>query len=247
MNGYYRPGGFQLLPPVVKNLLIINGLFFLARIVFLERFKTDLADILGLFYPQSQQFRPYQIITHLFMHGSFGHIFSNMLALWMFGSVMENVWGSKRFLMYYLSTGIGAAFIHTLVLYYRYTQITADMDPAMIREVIREGYQYLQTNQNYVDVRMAELNNLLSTATVGASGAVFGLLLAFGMSFPNSYVYLYFAIPIKAKYFVALYGLLELYSGVSNNPSDNVAHFAHLGGMLFGYLMIRSWQKKRFY
>lgn len=234
-----RPGGFNILPPVVKNLLIINGLFFLATMA-LSRYGIDLVELLGLFIPQSEYFRPHQLVSYIFMHGSMNHIFFNMFALWMFGNAIENYWGGKRFLIYYMVTGLGAGFIHLGVMEWQLFSVLKSLTLDQIEMVTREGSSVLQSGQNYSDT--AHL--LLNTPTVGASGAVFGLLLAFGMMFPNAQIYLYFLFPIKAKYFVIGYGLIELFSGVSNRAGDNVAHFAHLGGMIFGYILIKYWQKK---
>jgi len=240
----FKPTSFKILPPVVKNILIINALFFLATIGLQSAFKIDLVDKFGMHYFGSHLFKPYQIVTYMFMHGGFGHIFFNMFALWMFGNVLENFWGPKKFLTYYMITGIGAVFVQMAINYYQISQLEALMSPEQISTVLNEGYKIIQENKNFIDPSMAELNQLYNTSTIGASGAVFGILLAFGMMFPNSVIYLYFAIPIKAKWFVILYGALELYSGISNNPADNVAHFAHLGGMLFGFFMIIYWNKK---
>ncbi|MDC1063525.1 rhomboid family intramembrane serine protease [Flavobacteriales bacterium] len=229
----YRPGNFSELPEVVKNLLILNGLFFLAT-VSLNNLGIDLVKILGLHQFQSPDFRPHQLITHLFMHGNFTHLFFNMFALWMFGKILENVWGSKRFLIYYTITGIGAASIHLLISQYQIISISNQI-PEMVNLAVEGRY-------NPSIPISKKLTQLIITPTVGASGAVFGLLLAFGMLFPNALLYLYFAIPIKAKYFVIGYGLIELYAGISNNPADNVAHFAHLGGMIFGFFLIKYWK-----
>ncbi len=233
------------MPDVVKNLLILNGLAFVALIV-LDMQGVSLNRVAGLYYWQSPQFQPYQLVTHMFMHGGLMHIFFNMFALWMFGSPLEQVWGPKRFLTYYLATGLGAAALHLLVLHFQYVGVTAGMDPAAVREVLREGTQIISQGKNYIDPQMAELNRLLNVPTVGASGAVYGILLGFGMLFPNTrLMMLFFPVPIKAKYFVVGYALLELYMGFANNPGDNVAHFAHLGGMLFGFILIKLWQKQR--
>ena len=230
----YRPGNFNELPVVVKNLLIINGLLFLAT-VSLSNLGIDLVKIFGLHQFQSNDFSPHQLITHIFMHGSFTHLFFNMFALWMFGKILENIWGEKRFLIYYMITGIGAAFIHLLISQYQIISISNQI-PELVSIAIEGKY-------NPSIPLSKKLTQLIITPTVGASGAVFGLLLAFGMLFPNALLYLYFAIPIKAKYFVIGYGILELYAGISNNPADNVAHFAHLGGMIFGYILIKYWKK----
>ena len=229
----YRPGGFSLLPEVVKNLLIINGLFFLITIVVGNRFNIDLNQLLGLHYPQSDAFKPYQIITYMFMHGNLTHILMNMFALWMFGTNIENYWGGKRFLIYYIITGLGAALVHYLVLYFSLVLPT-------LHEI--DALQTLGTVDNAEEIKTSFYNSL--PPVVGASGAVFGLLLAFGMLFPEQMIYIYFAIPIKAKYFVILYGLIELSTGIYNSSADNVAHFAHLGGMLFGFILINYWRKK---
>lgn len=242
---------FRNIPPVVKNLLIINGLFFLATIL-LKNQGIDLADYLGLHFWQSDGFYPHQLITYIFMHSSndFTHVLFNMFAVYMFGRVLEGVWGSKRFLMYYMITGIGAGLIQLLVAYFRLIPLYDILPPEAIEFAISNGYDLLNggkgpgelvSNPNFVDAVV-----LINSVTVGASGAVFGILLAFGMLFPNTELMLLFPpIPIKAKWFVLGYGAIELYSGFANNPNDNVAHFAHLGGMLFGFIMIKLWQKDR--
>jgi len=230
----YRPTSFRELPEIIKNLLIINGLLFLATIS-LESYGIDLTQLLGLHQFQSEDFMPHQLITHFFMHGNFTHLFFNMFALWMFGKILENVWGAKRFLIYYMTTALGAAALHLAVSQYQIYELSNEV-PNLI-ELAKKGL-YNPSNENSL-----RLTQLVTTPTVGASGAVFGILLAFGMLFPNTLLYIYFAIPIKAKYFVMIYGALELYTGLSNNPADNVAHFAHLGGMLFGYILLKYWQK----
>jgi membrane associated rhomboid family serine protease len=266
----FRPTGFKILPTVVKNILIINGLFFLATMAFQSAFNIDLTDKLGMHYFGSSQFRPYQIITYMFMHGGFGHIFFNMFAVWMFGNVLENYWGPKRFLIYYLITGIGAILIQMLVSYISISSIQHAIDifqaspsPAAFQQIITqhfEGYYRPEVMSSFISEYYSNpstantaqasgmLNELLNfkmdVPTIGASGAVFGILLAFGMMFPNSLIYVYFAIPVKAKWFVIFYGAIELYSGIADNVGDNIAHFAHLGGMLFGFFMIMYWNKK---
>jgi len=240
----YRPQGFTMLPPVVKNLLIINGLFFLAMIVLSSSFNYDLGPLFALHYPGSHDFGVWQFVTYMFMHGGFYHILLNMFALWMFGNTLENVWGGKRFLNYYLITGIGAGLVQVLVAYIRIAALKTGLSPEEIQIIYTEGYDVLQKGMNYQNEAMASINIILNTQTVGASGAVFGILLAFGMMFPNSIIYIYFAIPLKAKYFVMLYGAFELYSGIANSAGDDVAHFAHLGGMVFGFFLIQYWKKK---
>jgi len=238
----YRPSSFSHLPEVVKNLLIINGLFFLATIT-LDGMGFDMYHLFGLHQFQSDDFMPHQLVTHIFMHGNLTHLIFNMFALWMFGKVLENVWGGKRFLIYYMITGLGAAIIHLGVSQYEIMSLQAQISTTDLSRLLDDGKYVLANNQNYTNPIMGKLNLLIHTPTVGASGAVFGVLLAFGMLFPNALLYIYLAIPIKAKYFVILYGILELYAGISNNPADNVAHFAHLGGMIFGFLLIKYWKK----
>lgn len=272
----FRPGGFTILPPVVKNLLIINGLFFLATLALGNSMGIDLYKILGLHFPGASDFAPYQFITYMFMHGDFTHIFFNMFALWMFGNVLENVWGPKRFIIYYLVTGLGAALLHYAVLYWQIwptlqavNAVLNNPDHQAIRAFLESDNFRIasqEINNNY-RIFLTEYNSLIGSApnqalvaainflnqykvdfmnapvVVGASGAVFGILLAFGMLFPNSIIYLFFAIPIKAKYFVMIYGALELYSGITQSGS-NIAHFAHLGGMIFGFFLIRYWKSQ---
>lgn len=231
------------LPEVVKNLLIINILMLLATFVAFQS-GIDLPEILGLHHWSSEVFRPHQLVTYMFMHGGIAHIFFNMFALYMFGRVLEQVWGPKRFLIFYMVTGIGAGLIQLIVTEIRIMDLASSIDPELYRVVLEEGHSIKESGQNFVDPVARQLNNLINTSTVGASGAVFGILLAFGMLFPNVRLMLLIPpIPMKAKYFVAIYGALELYLGIANNPADNVAHFAHLGGMLFGYFLIKYWKK----
>jgi membrane associated rhomboid family serine protease len=266
----YRPQGFSLLPPVVKNLLIINVLFFIATYTFQHVYNKDLSEYLGLYFFKSEYFRPWQYITHLFMHGSFTHLLFNMFALWMFGYVIENYWGAKRFLAYYLITGLGAAVLHTLIGWITIAGLNNDLltfqnapSPSSFLAIVNDHFAGAKErvlpfvnewSRNISDPQYANyavgilkegIRARMNVPTVGASGAVFGVLLAFGMLFPNAVIYLYFAIPMKAKYLVILYGGLELYLGVMNEPGDNVAHFAHLGGMLFGFVMIMLWKKQK--
>lgn len=176
------------------------------------------------------------------MHADFTHLLFNMFALWMFGKILENVWGGKRFLIYYMITALGAAALHLTISQYEIINLQSQLHPSDLNILLENGKSVLERSQNYSNQIMGKLNLLINTPTVGASGAVFGILLAFGMLFPNTLLYIYFAVPIKAKYFVMIYGGLELYLGLSNNPADNVAHFAHLGGMLFGFLLLKYWQ-----
>ncbi|WP_346855444.1 rhomboid family intramembrane serine protease [uncultured Draconibacterium sp.] len=238
----YRPA--LNIPPVVKNLILANVLFFVITLV-MKQMGTNLYPILGLHFPLSEKFKLHQFFTYMFMHSTpgFGHIFFNMFALYMFGRVLESVWGPKRFLIFYLVTGIGAAVLQTGVTFIEYKVLLAKMDPQQIAYVKEVGYGIWEQGKNFSDPLAGKLNAILNTPTVGASGAVFGILLGFGMLFPNTELMLLFPpIPIKAKYFVTGYGLLELFFGISG-IQGSVAHFAHLGGMLFGYFMIRYWRK----
>jgi membrane associated rhomboid family serine protease len=220
---------FNYLPPVIKNLLIINGLVFLATMTI-----PGLMEKLALYYPTSPDFRPYQIVTHMFTHADFGHVFFNMFSLWMFGAVLENVWGPKRFLQYYLITGLGAALLHIGFNAYELYHTIGSVIPS--------------ENASYTMSQIQKIAGCYSP-TVGASGAVYGILIGFGMLFPNTLIYIYFLLPIKAKYLVTILIAIEVYYGFINSPTDNIAHFAHLGGALFGFIMIKFWQRnsRRFF
>jgi len=230
--------------PVVKNLLILNVLFFIAQITL-----PDIMHNLSLYPMVSEQFKPWQLATHFFMHGGIGHIFFNMFALVIFGMHLERVWGPKRFLTYYLVCAFGAAILHMIVNYIRIKNLESTFSPEELETiqylVKNQGYELLSSNQNWVGA-LGQLNAMYNVPMIGASGAVFGLLAAFGYLFPNTELMLLFPpIPIKAKFFVIGYAALELYLGFSNNPNDNVAHFAHLGGALVGILLVLYWRKNR--
>jgi membrane associated rhomboid family serine protease len=262
----YRPL-LNNIPPVVKNLIIINVLFMIATWV-VQSMGVDLVEIFGMHNPMSDKFRLHQVFTYMFMHGGLTHIFFNMFALYMFGRVLESVWGPKRFLIYYVVTGLGALALHVFVSFIELNTIQNAIEAfqntpspdlldqfvnknlpnssSQVRDFINAWYDepastaYASEGLNLMQ-RIYEMK--LDVPTVGASGAVFGVLLAFGMLFPNTKLMLLFPpIPIKAKYFVMGYGAVELYLGFSQS-GGNVAHFAHLGGMLFGYFMIKYWNK----
>ncbi|NCB19055.1 MAG: rhomboid family intramembrane serine protease [Bacteroidia bacterium] len=217
-----RGSGFWgAMPPVVKNLVILNGIMLL--ITFLT--GDFMYEKFALFYIDSPLFKPYQLVTHMFMHGSFIHLFFNMYSLVIFGIVLEQVWGSQKFFLYYMVTGLGAAALHLLVMY-----------------IEAGSYQNAAMAGSAIAAQHLEILRL--TPTVGASGAVYGVLLAYGMLFPNNVLQLLFPpIALKAKWFVMIFGAIELWMGLSNS-GGNIAHFAHLGGMLFGYLLILYWKKK---
>lgn len=286
-----RPGGFQILPPIVKNLIIINSLLVLGQFA-LGRFGIDLSDYLGLHHWNSKYFGPHQFFTHMFMHGNYQdlnatilHLFSNMFALWMFGSVLENLWGAKRFLSFYLICGLGAAVLHMAVVAYGLYQVETDFalyqsQPSLstytqflnehlshggasriLRQQLIEVHQLWSQGAAGMESKSVEvlyyylhglespggghhLSGLYDQATVGASGAVFGILFAFGYLFPNVLLYIYFLVPIKAKYVVGAYALFELYAGIRNSAGDNIAHFAHLGGMVVAFILLRIWRQK---
>jgi membrane associated rhomboid family serine protease len=245
MMNQHRSGFFSS-TPVTANLIVINAICWIASIAF-QRIDIDLFQYLGLHYPASRDFNPIQLVSYMFLHDTYSiaHLFFNMFGVYMFGRVLENVWGSKRFLLYYLITGVGAALVNLLVAYLRIRSLESAMPLEQIEIVYRQGLDALRQGKNFVDPVMASLNSLINGVTVGASGAVFGVLLAFGVLFPNVPLYLMFIpIPIKAKYFVIGYGLIELFFGFADFSGDNVAHFAHLGGMIFGYILIVYWKRK---
>lgn len=213
-------------PPAVRNLIALNFVIWIASLVF-ERMGVDLAEIFGLHYIGADAFRPYQLLTYQFLHSttSLQHVFFNMLALYMFGAPIEYRWGTKRFLIFYLLCGISAGLTQELSWWW---------DLRGIKE-----YALIALPSGTIPT--AEFLDMLTT--VGASGSVFGVLLGCGMLFPNSIVSIYFIFPMKMKYFVLLYGAIELFAGI-HNTWGNVAHFAHLGGMLGGIILILLWRKK---
>ncbi len=280
----FRPSRFEILPTIVKNLLILNGLLFLATIV-MGKQGIDLTEFLALHHWSSEKFRWWQLVTHLFMHGDVGviganyeagfmHLFSNMFALWMFGSILENTFGPNRFLYFYLLCGVGASILHLGVVTWQLAgvqdvvsqfnhPITLDQFSAyltshhysrnsqlgaILYDIKQQWAAAAPVGPSFMQSISVELQKYLTmqrdVPTVGASGAVFGILFAFGYLFPNTELYLYFIpIPIKAKYFVAFYAIFELYAGIRNSASDNIAHFAHLGGMLVAFIITKVWNK----
>lgn len=233
---------FAGMPPVVKNLIIINVVMLLLAEL-LKISGINLNGILGLYFPKSEFFRSWQIVTHMFMHGGFIHLLFNMFALWMFGRILEQVWGPKRFLVYYLVTGLGAAFFFELVQYIQYNKVMALISPEQLQMVYDSGGEAVSQGKNFADAQMGKLNSILNVPVVGASGAVYGVLLAFGVLFPNTQLMFIFPpIPVKAKYVVIGYAAIELYLAITS-PGSGIAHTAHLGGMIFGYLLIRYWRK----
>lgn len=268
----FGQGRYQSVPNVVKNLIIINVLVFLLQNA-LGRQGIDFEGYFALHFWKSPEFRWWQMITHMFMHGSLTHIFLNMFALWMFGRILENVWGGKRFLIFYIVCGLGAAICHLGVLTYQFTPFLRALQHYQQHPNIEEfiylanhytirvdnafANQFLELWRNdpssaqFMGQSIEILKTHLNEATVGASGAVFGLLFAFGYLFPNTELLLLFPpMPIKAKWLVTIYAIFELFSGIQNSAGDNIAHFAHLGGMLFAFILLRIWNsryKDRFY
>lgn len=240
---------FSRIPPVTKNLIIINFLVWLAMIILPSRLGINFESFAGLHYFKAADFNPAQLLTYMFMHStsSFAHIFFNMFMLLMFGITLERTLGSARFLFYYISCGIGAAFIQELTWAMTWedtlVRIIANQNHIDFPEA-REAIAQALTNPQGEAIIKSYLNIFI---TIGASGAVYGVLLAFGMLFPNAPMYLYFIpIPIKAKWMVLGMGTIELLIGLSESigRNDGVAHFAHLGGMIFGFLIILYWKKK---
>ncbi|MDR1780664.1 MAG: rhomboid family intramembrane serine protease [Tannerella sp.] len=229
MSNFRTSGFFGSLPPVTKNLIIINFLCWLATMA-LPRVHIDMVSLFGLHFPTTQHFHVYQFFTYMFMHDphSIEHVLFNMFAVFMFGRTLESVWGSKRFLLFYIVTGLGAAVTQELTWLWSVQSLASSNGISLAQQLAFDG-------------------NIQFLVTIGASGAVFGILLAFGMMFPNAPLYIMFIpIPVKAKYFVAGYGLIELVMGIANFSFDNVAHFAHLGGMIFGLILILYWKKTTF-
>lgn len=232
------------IPPVVKNLLIINILFFVATWVMQSK-GIDLAFYLGAFYFDSPLFKIWQPISYMFMHGGFTHILFNMFALYMFGSVLENRWGPKKFLNFYLITGLGALALQLLVQSIEVYNITGSMvNHGAVTIDLAEG----MAGTNLTGLTREQSQTLLGIyigPMVGASGAIFGLLVAFGMLYPNVEMYIMFIpVAIKAKYIMPVYIVIELFLGVAKFQGDSVAHYAHLGGALLGFILVKIWKDK---
>lgn len=235
-NNQYRPGGFGGLPVVTKNIIIINVIMFAATMLAATR-GLDLTKYFGLHYYLASDFKPHQFITYIFMHGSFMHIFFNMFGVFMFGQVLEQVWGPKRYLIFYIVTGLGAALAQYVVMHFQITDVLN-----AVNAEIESGRLSASDQAELINQKFDYLNRHV---IVGASGSLFGLLGAFGMLFPNQQLQLYFFIPVKAKWLVIAYGAFELFSGWKNDPMDNVAHFAHIGGLLVGVLLVLLWRRDR--
>src|SRR3569623_736980 len=258
-----------IITPIVKNLLLLNILIFLAQ----NLLSINLVNSLGLRCILSDYFRPYQFFTHLFVHASLGHLFSNMFSLLTFGPILEYTMHSKRFIAFYIITGLGAALLYTGIQYVEISKIKtlchtywSQPNPenlvAYLKHLSHNTFSSLYPfisdffehpdNLAYVTKSKSIVNQLYTLKaalpTLGASGIIFGIFMAFAMLFPNTELFLFLIpFPIKAKYVIAIYGVYELYAGIRDNPTDNVAHFAHLGGILFAYLLIKWWKKRNYY
>jgi len=252
--------------PTVRNLLILNILFYL-----IDSFVLRISNGFALMPLLSPSFMPYQFVTYMFLHANLGHLFSNMFGLFMFGPLLERMWGSQKFLFFYFFTGVGAGILFSGIGYYENVQLRSAVDlyiqypspDALADFFSRHAKGLYESNLSFLNKFEADPNNAsyisdsvsfvksmfqreINIPMVGASGAVFGILMAFGLLFPNTELFMIFIpFPIKAKYFVTFYGLFELYSGIKNAQSDNVAHFAHIGGMLFAYILLRYWRTKK--
>ena len=223
----------------VKHLIILNVILFLAT---MSGLGDRLFELLSLYSFDSPLFKPWQLVSHMFMHANMSHILFNMFALWMFGSALERVWGGKRFLIFYFATGIGGAILYLII---KHFQLMAGLEalPAETLELLKtQGADAIAHGKNFTDTALANLNGLMNGPMVGASGAISGLLMAFAFVFPNHELMLmFFPVPIKAKYFVPLLIIYELYSGSANMTGDNVAHYAHISGMVIGFLIMKFW------
>lgn len=234
----YRPGGFQILPPVIKNLIIINVIVFAATYVLAKTNIVDLNHFFALYYWKSPFFKIWQPITNMFMHGNAGHLLSNMFSLWLFGYVLENIMGANRFLLFYFICGLGGDLCYSLAFHFEhladihfYNSLGPALQHQLTEQIVITGWGEPRIFPMFI-------------SAMGASGATMGILFAFGYLFPEVEIFLFF-FPIKAKILVAIYAIGELVAGLRNAPMDNVAHFAHIGGMLFAFLLLRYWKKNR--
>lgn len=274
----YKPLGKS--SQIVKYLVIANVLIFAIQVILQNYFDIEIDEWFALYNFKSEKFNLYQLVTHMFLHANFTHLFFNMLVLWMFGSALEQVWSPKKFLYYYFFTGVGAALLHLGINMYTNHKLADDINTykstpglSAFKNLIDEEIGLDNLKQNQDSPLLNRLNGFITTwkanpdseqytqasieftgvyeqlvidrPSVGASGAIFGILLAFGMLFPNVLIYVYFLFPIKAKYFVVIMGIIELYMGLSTQNSS-VANFAHLGGMLFGFILMKIWREKSY-
>jgi membrane associated rhomboid family serine protease len=235
------------LTDAIKHLIIINIILFVAP----QMMNINIAEYLALYFPKNESFGFWQYVTHMFLHGSFMHIAFNMYALWAFGTPLEQMWGKKKFLFFYFSAGLGAGIIYTLVNYYQFNStyeqlINMGVSSTDIQRILDTG-QYNDAVISLTNREMSEFWSLYHTPAVGASGAVYGILVAFGLSFPNAKLALiFFPVPVAAKYFIPLMLLGDLFFGVTKYSIGNIAHFAHIGGAIIGFIIAWYWKKNQF-
>lgn len=235
------------LTDAIKHLIIINVILFVAPLLL----KLDLTNMLALHFPENENFGIWQYVTHMFMHGSFPHILFNMYGLWAFGTPLEQMWGRNKFLFFYFSAGLGAGIIYTLVNYYQFNGIydqiyNLGLSASDIQKVLTTG-QYNDTLITLSSETMNKFYSLYHTPAVGASGAIYGVLVAFGVFFKDAKLALIFLpIPIAAKYFIPIMILGDLFFGMTKYSIGNVAHFAHIGGALIGFILAMYWKKNQF-
>jgi len=234
----------------VKHLIILNVIFFAAS----EFLGLNLSNYLALYFPKNEHFGLWQLVSHMFMHGGFMHILFNMYALWAFGSPLEQMWGRNKFLFFYFSSGIGAGLLYTAVNYFQFNNIfnellSAGITSSDIQNLLETG-RYNSDILNLIsEKRLTDLYQIYNTPAVGASGAIYGVLVAFGMTYPNAKLALIFLpVPIAAKYFIPVLIALDLFSGVTGFSlfGGGIAHFAHVGGAIIGFVMMKYWEKNQF-
>jgi len=238
------------LTDAIKHLIILNVIFFAAA----SFIGPSLSNWFALYFPENEHFGFWQFVTHMFMHGGFMHILFNMYALWAFGSPLEQMWGRNKFLFFYFSAGIGAGLIYTAVNYFQFNSVYNELiNAGMQASDIQTLLETRSYNARILDVipekKLAEIYQIYNTPAVGASGAIYGVLVAFGMSFPNAKLALIFLpVPIAAKYFIPVLIGLDLFSGVTGFSifGGGIAHFAHVGGAIIGFIMMKYWQKNQF-
>jgi membrane associated rhomboid family serine protease len=238
-NNQYRPSAFGGLPVVTKNIIIINVILFLLTQILAATQGISLTDYFGLHYYLAPAFKPHQFITYIFMHGSLSHLLFNMIGVYVFGQVLEQVWGPKRYLIFYVLTGLGAALAQYIIMHFEISSLLTSVNSQIENSFNTEERTY------FMNQKFEFIESLNYHVIVGASGSLFGLLGAFGLLFPNRQLYLYFLFPVKAKWLVIAYGAFEIFSGLRNNPGDNVAHFAHIGGLVVGLIIVLIWRKDK--
>lgn len=231
-------------PDIIKHIIIINILFFVATISIQT---IDLGAMFNLHYFDNPNFRPWQLVTSMFMHGSIGHIFFNMLGLYFFGTPIVQLWGKNKFLFFYFSAGIGASLIYILE---RHFEFTGAVDVLVnLGTSKQEIYDLFSDSKIYKNEQLQTANSIYYMQMLGASGAIFGLLTAYAWNFPNSEIYLYFVLPVKAKYFIPVIVIADLISGITGQPllsPVNTAYFAHVGGAVIGLIMAIIWKKNQY-